>query len=68
MQDTTQTPKTSGLDTVIKVLTIIKLVLQVAFYGWLLGGLLWFLLENPLPEMIQGLQEQVVKSFMQGGR
>ena len=68
MQDTSLTPKTSGLDTTIKVLTILKLLMQLAFYGLLLGGTLWFLLKNPLPELIQGMQEQVINSFMQGGR
>lgn len=68
MQDTQLAPKKDGLDTFIKVLTIFKLLLQLAFYGLLLGGTLWFLLKNPLPEMIQGMQEQAVKSFMQGGQ
>lgn len=68
MQDTQLSPKRDSLDTFIKVLTIFKLLLQLAFYGLLLGGTLWFLLKNPLPEMIQGMQEQAVKSFMQGGQ
>ncbi len=68
MQDTQLAPKRDGLDTAIKVLTIFKLLLQLAFYGLLLGGTLWFLLKNPLPEMIQGMQEQVIKSFTQGGQ
>lgn len=61
-------PAGSGLDTFIRILTILKLLVQLAFYGILLGGLLWFLIENPLPEMIQGVQEQVIRSFMQGGK
>lgn len=68
MQDTSTLPKPNGLDTVIKVLTILKLLLQVAFYGILLGGTLWFLLKNPLPEFLQGMQAQIISSFVQGGR
>jgi hypothetical protein len=68
MQDTSLTPKSNGLDTVIKALTILKLLLQVAFYGLLLGGTLWFLLKNPLPEIMQGMQDQIISSFMQGNR
>ncbi|MFA5854067.1 MAG: hypothetical protein WC866_03190 [Patescibacteria group bacterium] len=68
MQDTSPTLKSNGLDTVIKVLTILKLLLQVAFYGLLLGGTLWFLLKNPLPEIMQGMQDQIISSFMQGNR
>ncbi len=55
----------SGLDTFIKVLTILKLLLQVTFYGILLGGTLWFLLANPLPKLMEGLQAQALKSFME---
>lgn len=68
MQDTSTLPKPSGLDTAIKALTILKLLLQVAFYGLLLGGTLWFLLKNPLPELMQGMQDQIISSFIQGGR
>lgn len=68
MPSETPKPAGSGLDTFIKILTILKLLVQLAFYGIFLGGLLWFLLENPLPEMIQGVQEQVIRSFMQGGK
>ena len=57
-------PAASGLDTFIKVLTVIKLLLQLAFYGILLGGTLWFLLANPLPKMLEGLQAQAVRSYM----
>lgn len=65
----TETSKSagSGLDTFIKVLTILKLLVQLAFYGILLGGVLWFLLENPLPALMQGIQEQAIRSFMGGG-
>lgn len=65
----TPKPAASGLDTFIKVLTILKLLFQLAFYGILLGFLLWFLLDNPLPKLMQGLQEQALRTFMeQGGR
>lgn len=67
MQDVSPRPATSGLDTAIKVLTILKLLLQLAFYGLLVGGTIWFLLKNPLPEIIKGVQEQALRSFMQGG-
>ena len=62
-------PASGGLDTFIKVLTILKLLLQLSFYGILLGGTLWFLLANPLPKLMEGLQAQALKSFMvQPGR
>lgn len=64
----TPAPRRDGLDTTIKVLTILKLLFQLAFYGLLLGGTIWFLVKNPLPKMIQGIQEQVVKSFISGGK
>lgn len=54
----------SGLDTGIKVLTIIKLLLQVAFYGLLIGGTVWLMVANPLPQIIQVIQEQVIKSVV----
>ena len=57
-------PATSGLDTFIKVLTIVKLLLQLAFYGILLGGTIWFLLANPLPKLMEDFQAQALKSFM----
>ena len=64
----TETPKpaaASGLDTLIKVLTVVKLLIQLAFYGILLGGTLWFLLDNPLPELMKDFQAQAVESFME---
>lgn len=64
LTDTTPAPRSGGLDTAIKALTIIKLLFQLAFYGLLLGGTIWLLLNNPLPKLIQGIQEQVVNSFM----
>ncbi len=67
MQDTQPSSHANGLDAVIKVLTIFKLLLQVAFYGLLLGGVIWFLLNNPLPEIMRGLQEQLVGSFLGAG-
>ena len=57
-------PEASGLDTFIKVLTILKLLLQLAFYGILLGGTLWFLLNNPLPKLMEDIQAQAIESFM----
>lgn len=67
LEQTTQS-KGGWLDTVIKVLTIIKLLVQLAFYGILLGGTLWFLIKNPLPKMIEDIQAQVISSFMSGGK
>lgn len=50
-----------GLDTFIKVLTILKLMVQLAFYGILLGSLIWFLLNNPIPGMIEGMQSKILE-------
>ncbi|HTK59893.1 MAG TPA: hypothetical protein VL283_01675 [Candidatus Baltobacteraceae bacterium] len=67
--ETKNPPPANGLDTFIKVLTIVKLFLQLAFYGILLGGTLWFLLANPLPKLMEDFQAQALKSFMdQQGR
>ncbi len=63
MQDPTIVAKTNPLDNGIKVLTMFKLLLQIAFYGLLLGGTIWFLIKNPLPELIKGMQQQVIDSF-----
>ena len=63
--DSPRPPAASGLDTFIKILTIVKLLLQLTFYGILLGGTLWFLLANPLPKLMEGLQAQALKSFME---
>ena len=63
--ETQNTPASSGLDTFIKVLTIVKLLLQVAFYGLLLGGTLWFLLANPLPKLMEQFQAQALESVME---
>ncbi len=66
MQESQMIPKTDPLDTIIKVMTIFKLLLQLAFYGLLVGGTIWFLLKNPLPQLIQGMQDQVIRSFTSG--
>ncbi len=66
MQESQMIPKTDPLDTIIKVMTIFKLLLQLAFYGLLVGGTVWFLLKNPLPQLIQGMQDQVIRSFTSG--
>lgn len=57
-------PAASGLDTLIKVLTIVKLLVQLSFYGILLGGTLWFLLDNPLPRLMENLQAQALESML----
>lgn len=48
-----------GLDTFIKVLTILKLLVQLAFYGIMLGSIIWLLLNNPIPGMIEDIQAQL---------
>lgn len=66
MSNETQTqPATSGLDTFIKVLTILKLLVQLAFYGLMLGGVLWFLLANPMPQFMEDFQAKMLDSFLQ---
>jgi hypothetical protein len=66
--DMPQPAKTgSALDTIIKILVILKLLVQLAFYGVLLGATLWFLLDNPIPELLSQAQDQALKSIMQGG-
>lgn len=65
LTETQNRPATSRLDTFIKVLTIVKLLLQLAFYGVLLGGTLWFLIANPLPRMMEQFQAQALKSVME---
>lgn len=62
--ETTKPAASSGLDTLIKVLTVVKLLIQLAFYGILLGGTLWFLLDNPLPQLMQDFQAQALETFM----
>lgn len=51
--------KRDGLDTVIKVLTILKLLVQLAFYGIMLGSMIWLLLNNPIPGMLADIQAQL---------
>lgn len=65
LTETQNRPAASGLDTFIKILTVVKLLLQLAFYGILLGGTLWFLLANPLPKLMEDFQAQALKSFME---
>jgi len=64
LTETQRPPAAGGLDTFIKVLTVLKLLLQLAFYGILLGGTLWFLLNNPLPKLMEDIQTQAIESFM----
>jgi hypothetical protein len=66
MSNETQAQSTSsGLDMFIKVLTILKLFLQVSLYGLILGGTLWFLLANPLPKLMEDIQAKVISSLLQ---
>ncbi|MEK7545613.1 MAG: hypothetical protein AAB554_00880 [Patescibacteria group bacterium] len=57
-------PAASGLDTLIKVLTVLKLMVQLAFYGLMLGGVLWVLLANPLPKLLENIQAQAFETLM----
>lgn len=52
------TPQKDGLDTLMKILTILKLLIQLAVWGIVLGVIIWFLRNNPIPEFIEGVQEQ----------
>lgn len=54
-------PEKDGLDTFIKVLTILKLMVQLAFYGILLGSVIWFLLNNPIPGLIEETQTKILE-------
>ena len=54
------------MDTAIKVLTIIKLLLHIAILGLVFGAMLYFLLNNPIPKLVEGIQEQILKAFMSG--
>ncbi len=56
------------MDTFIKALTAIKLLLQIAFYGILLGGTIYFLLNNPLPKLLAGIQEQALQGLVGGAK
>jgi hypothetical protein len=57
----------SGLDTAIKVLTIVKLLIQTAVWGIMLGLLIYLLRHNPIPKLIEGFQNQVIDRFMTSG-
>ena len=57
-------PQRDRLDTAIKALTIVKLLFQLAWYSLLVGSTIWILIDNPLPRVIRGIQEQVVSSFI----
>lgn len=61
-----EAPKASGLDNFIKVLTILKLLTQLAFYGILLGSVIYFLLNNPIPGLLETTQQSVMDSFIGG--
>ena len=63
MPSDTTSPKENGLDTFIKILTVLKLLVQLAFYGIMLGGIIWFLLNNPIPGMIENIQGNILKNF-----
>jgi hypothetical protein len=57
----------SGLDTAIKVLTIVKLLIQTALWGIMLGTVIYLLRHNPIPKLIEGFQDQVIDRFTTGG-
>jgi hypothetical protein len=51
----------SGLDITIKLITILKLLIQTAFWGLTLGVTVWFLTSNPLPKIIALIQQQTIQ-------
>lgn len=53
-----------GLDVVIKVLTIVKLLMQTAFWGLMLGFIIWSFYHNPLPKLIDDITTSVTKSML----
>ena len=57
-------PANSGLDTVIKVLTIIKLLIEIALWGVMLGGTIYLIQNNPLPKIITQIQQQALSGFL----
>lgn len=63
-QDMTSPKDRHGLETAIKVLTLLKLLLQAAFYGLLVGGTVWFLVANPLPKLLKEAQSQAIDSLL----
>ena len=54
--------KNTGLDVAIKVLTIIKLLLGLAFWGLMVGLTIYFLLHNPIPKLLTYLQQQLLQN------
>lgn len=59
----THPEKISRLDAAIKTLVVLKLLVQLAFYGVLLGAALWFLLENPIPGLLEKVQADLMSAY-----
>lgn len=57
----------SGLDTVIKLLTIVKLLIEVAFWGLFLGLSIWFIYHNPIPQMMEDMTGAMTKTLSAQG-
>ena len=57
-------PARDGYDVVIKILTIIKLLIQVALWGIMLGGTIYLIRNNPLPKIIAEVQKQAMSQFL----
>lgn len=60
------TPARDGYDVVIKILTIIKLLIQAALWGLVLGLTVWLLMNNPLPKLMQTLTTQLTQGLTGG--
>ena len=57
-------PAKSGLDTAIKVLTIVKLLIEIALWGIMLGGTVYLIQNNPLPKIITEIQQQAFSAYL----
>jgi hypothetical protein len=52
----------SGLDTVIKLLTILKLIIQTTLWGLALWFTIWCYYNNPLPKLIDDFTASIIKA------
>jgi hypothetical protein len=53
----------SWLDTVIKVITILKLLVETALWGLMLGLTIWCFYNNPLPKLMDTLTTSITQSI-----
>jgi uncharacterized membrane protein len=56
-------PPRSWLDTVIKVITILKLLVETAVWGLMLGLTIWFIYNNPLPKLMDSFTTSITQSL-----